>query len=366
MEESVQGEAMLLKRVAFLSFIFLLASIATGSVRCNAQAALLMEEPYGFYGAINPTGHNAIYLEKVCAESPIRLRRCRPGEMGVVISRYEGVNHYDWIAIPLIPYLYSVENAGEIPAHVNHDQVVELRRAYRDAHFLELGLQKSGGSYVPDGWAQLIGASYERTIFAFRFETTPAQDDALIALLNSSPNRSHFRMLFRNCADFARVILNIYFPHKFHRSIFPDAGITTPKQITWKLVHYARKHPALHLTVFEIPQIPGYRARSRSNKDIAESFATTAYAVPLTIWNPYLFGGIFVDYLFRGRYRLVPKDCEVIHPDDLAALTAPPPTPAEASAETGTPAAVLAPGGAAETQTAMEGAPGPGESKPMQ
>lgn len=341
---------MLLKRAAFFLAIVFLASMAVGPLGCHAQAALLMEEPYGFYGTINPTGHNAVYLEKVCAETPIKLRHCHPGEMGAVISRYEGVNGYDWIAIPLIPYLYAVENAYEVPSHVTHNQVVELRNGYRDAHFLALDLESSGRSYVPEGWTQLIGGSYERTMFAFRFETTPEQDDALIALLNDRPNRSHFHMLFRNCSDFARVILNIYFPREFHRSAFPDAGITTPKQITYKLVRYAKKHPELQLTVFKIPQIPGYRWRSRSTKDIAESFSTTAYAVPLTLMNPYLFGGIFADYLIRGHYRLVPKDCPVVHPDNLAALSAP---PAKSTTVAGAPAAGSDAADPAETETAM-------------
>ena len=76
----------------------------------HAQAALLMEEPYGFFGTLNPTGHNAIYFERICAETPVKLRRCRPGELGAVIARYQGIAGYDWVAIPLIPYLYSVED----------------------------------------------------------------------------------------------------------------------------------------------------------------------------------------------------------------------------------------------------------------
>src|SRR5580700_3940216 len=88
--------------VAFASLVFL-------SAHCHAQAALLMEEPYGFFGTVNPTGHTAIYFARICAETPTRLRRCEPGEMGAVISRYSDVNDYDWVAIPLIPYLYSVE-----------------------------------------------------------------------------------------------------------------------------------------------------------------------------------------------------------------------------------------------------------------
>ena len=47
----------------FVSFAFL-AAPARGNV------SLLVEEPYGFFGGVNPTGHSAIYLNQVCAESP--------------------------------------------------------------------------------------------------------------------------------------------------------------------------------------------------------------------------------------------------------------------------------------------------------
>lgn len=129
--------------------------------RCKAQAALLMEEPYGFFGAINPTGHTAVYFERICAETPVKLRR------------------------------------------------------------------------------------------------------------------------------------------------------------------YARKRPETALEVFEIPQIPGYRPMSRHNKNIDESQVTTAYAIPIALANPYLAGGLFVDYLVRGRYHLIPRDPVVLQPDDSSALTAP-------------------------------------------
>ena len=83
-----------------LAMWVLVALGATGSARGNV--ALLVEEPFGFFGSINPTGHSAIYLNRVCAESPTRLRRCEPGETGVVISRYSGIRGLDWVAIPLI------------------------------------------------------------------------------------------------------------------------------------------------------------------------------------------------------------------------------------------------------------------------
>ena len=304
------------------AFIFIgLASLL--SEPSHAQAALLMEEPYGFFGTLNPTGHTAIYLQRVCAETPVKLRRCRPDEFGAVIARYQGINGYDWVAIPLIPYLYSVEDGSEVPDRVDRATVRHLRERYREAHLQDLGDHLANGGFLHGGWTQLVGVAYERRIFAFRFQTTPAQDDALIELMNAGPNRSHFNLLFSNCADFARELLNTWFPSTFRRSILPDAGMTTPKQISHKLVKYARKHPHVRLAVFEIPQVPGYRRQSHHNKSISESLITTGYAVPIFLLNPYVAGGLFVDYLVRGHFHTIPSDPQVLSPDNLSALTAP-------------------------------------------
>ena len=308
-------------RATRIAAFFLTILAALGCARGYAQAALLMEEPYGFFGAMNPTGHNAVYFDRICAQTPVELRRCLPGEMGAVIARYQGIDGYDWVAIPLIPYLYSVETADDVPAHVNRELVDRLRNRYHEAHFEDFGANVPPGNFVRGGWKQLIGVAYERRIYAFRFDTTEAQDDALIQQLNDNPNHTQFNLLFSNCADFARQILNSYFPGTFRRSIFPDAGMTTPKQIAWKLVRYGRKHPEVQVEVFEIPQVPGYRRMSHSNKSIDESFVTTVYAIPITILNPYLAGGLLADYLIRGRYHIVPKHPSVLGPEDLAALT---------------------------------------------
>jgi hypothetical protein len=243
--------------------------------------------------------------------------------LGAVLSRYQGIADYDWIAIPLIPYLYSVESASDVPAEVNRATVNRLRNRYHEAHLLALGHSVSRGNFLHGGWTQLVGVSYERRIYAFRFETTEEQDDAFITKMNAGENRSNFNLLYNNCSDFARRSLNFYFPGTFKRSVFPDAGMTTPKQITYKLARYAHRHPETQMMVFEVPQIPGYRRLSRSNKSIAESLATTAYAVPIAVLNPYVAGGLFVDYIVRGRYHLIPKHPQKLAPDNLTALTAP-------------------------------------------
>jgi hypothetical protein len=331
-----------------LTFVAL-AVLALSPYRSHAQAALLLEQPYGFFGMINPTGHNAIYFERVCAETPVKLRRCQPGELGVVIARYSGIDGYDWVAIPLLPYLYSVEKPSDVPAHVDRETVVRLRNHYHEAHLLSLGEDLSAGSIAHGGWTQLIGSAYERRIYAFRFETTEEQDDAFIARMNTGANRSHFEFFYNNCADFSRRVLNFYLPGTFRRNFFPDAGMTTPKQTAYKLERYARKHPEMQLEIFEIPQIPGYRHLSHPNHDVAESLSTTGYAIPIAFLNPYIAGGLFVDYLARGHFHLIPKHPHILGPENLSALTA----PARATQNpdsAGAQAPGVASGGSAETQ----------------
>ena len=48
----------------------------------------------GQYRGFNPVahaGHAGVYLTRACAATSTMLRRCRAGEAGVVISRYDRV-----------------------------------------------------------------------------------------------------------------------------------------------------------------------------------------------------------------------------------------------------------------------------------
>ena len=307
------------RRTTALALV-LLAMLACSPRSTRAQAAVLMEEPYGFFGTLNPTGHTAMYFAHICAETPVKLRHCGPDEQGTVIARYQGIAGYDWVAMPLIPYLYSVEDVSDVPSRVDHATVHRLRNRYHEDRLGPLAHGVSEGNIVRGGWAQLVGAAYERRICAFRFATTEEQDDAVIEGLNSGTNRSNFNLFYKNCADFTRTVLNIYFPRTFKRNVFPDAGMTTPKQITYKLTRYSKKHPDMHLEVFEIPQVPGYRRMSHANKSVSASLMTTGYIVPIVLLNPYVAGGIFLDYITRGRFPSVPQDAPVLSPDELATL----------------------------------------------
>lgn len=304
-----------------IRFIFIgLTMIVELCPRALAQAAFLIEDADGISRALDPTGHDAIYFARICAASPTRLRRCAPGELGVVISRYKGIGGYDWLATPLVPYLYSVENLSSVPARVDSETVNTLRLRYHEAHLISLGKDVPEGGRVKRGWSQLVGASYERRIYAFRFRTSEAQDDAFIAKMNTSANHSHFNIVFNNCANFADGVLNFYFPHTFGRHLAPDMWVVGPRQVAYELVRYAGKHPEIDLTVMEIPLVPGYRGPGRVGKSVAESLVVTGYVVPIALLNPYLGGVVVADCLIWGREPLPLKDAQILEPDTLAAL----------------------------------------------
>lgn len=271
--------------------------------RAHASAALLLEEPFGHFGSLTATGHAAVYLPRICADSPVSLRRCNPEELGVVLSRYNAIAGYDWIAVPLISYLYSVEKPDEIPLFANAKLVAFLRNQYRRKFLESVAPDTENGEPPTGNWVQLVGAAYDRTIYSYEIETSEEQDVALIRALNSHSNQSHFRLLSRNCADFAREIMNFYYPKTLHRSVVADLGITTPKQLARTLVRYSNRNPDLQFSSFVIPQVPGSVSRSTPVYGVLESFLKSKkYFLPLVAVHPIITGGMALAYLGTGRF----------------------------------------------------------------
>jgi hypothetical protein len=303
-------------RKTLVQIATVLFCLFTAGSYLHASAALLMEESYGKFGAMNPTGHAAVYLNRICADSPTALRLCHDGEFGVVISRYHKIGGYDWIAIPLVGYLYAVDAVSDIPAKVDKEQVAALRDAYRKAHLLELSPSNSKGGPPKGEWTELVGSSFDRTIYGFQVDSTPEQDQHFIAIYNDRKNAGHFNLLFHNCADFSRVVLDTYMPHAIHRNFFADVGLTTPKQVARSLVAYGKQHPEVHMTAFVIRQVPGTEPRSHPVDGIAESLLKSKkYLLPMTVLAPELTGGVVVAYLTDGRLKL-PKGTPVFEIGD--------------------------------------------------
>ena len=122
----------------------------------------------------------------------------------MVISRYHRIAADDWIAIPLLGYLYAVDTLQTIPASADADSVAELRDAYRRAHFLTLIPSDADGHAPPGDWTQLVASAYDRKLYGFQIETSPQQDVAFIRWMNRRKNKGHFNLFVANCADFSR------------------------------------------------------------------------------------------------------------------------------------------------------------------
>lgn len=300
-----------LLRIAMTVALFALAA------RAEADAVLLLAAPYGRTAGFNPTGHVGVYLTRVCADSPTVLRRCREGETGAVVSRYNKVADLDWAAIPLIPYLYGVQQATDVPTEVTPALVRALRETYRRSQLREL---------IPDTvavtdarWVQLVGAAYDRQFVAVSVRTTPEQDDGLIAAFNARENRHRFNLLFRNCADFARDLINDhYYPGALRSNRIGDLGLTTPKQVAKALARFGSRRPETKLTAYVIPQVPGLRPKSGPTRGVLESLLKVKkYSVPLAIVQPWVPVGLAAGYLTTGRFNPHRLASYAVEPDGL-------------------------------------------------
>ncbi|GAA3752228.1 hypothetical protein [Terriglobus aquaticus] len=284
---------------------FSLIGAALSAMPLRASVALFMEDPYGHLGSWSPTGHAAIYLDHVCADNPTHLRRCQPGETGVVISRYHKVHHDDWLAMPLIPYLYSVDDVKDAPVSLrNRDEEMAVREKYWRAHLTDLVPPDENGNAPKGNWTQLVGSLFDRTAHVFEIASTPEQDDHFIAEFNAGANKSHFNFFLHNCADFSRAVLNIYFPHAIHRNYVADFGLTTPKQVAKCLVKYGQKHPDTPVRQYILVQTGGGIARSHRIRGVSESLLKVKkWFIPLLIVEPEVIGVSAIAYVTTGRYK---------------------------------------------------------------
>ena len=170
---------------------------------------------------------------------------------------------------------------------------------------------KKAGEAPGGEWTQLVGASYDRRIYGFEIQTTSEEDTEFMNQYNDSRNIGHFNLLFHNCADFSRTLLNVYYPHSIHRNFFIDVGITTPKQVARSLTKYAARHPELNFSTFMIPQVPGSIPRSHPIDGVVESVVKSKkYVLPLAVLTPEVTAGLVVAYLTDGRFK-APKDATV-------------------------------------------------------
>jgi len=294
----------------------MMALLFLGVAAARADVAVLLEEPYSYDGVLAGTGHAAVYLSNICADSPVSLRRCQPGEPGVVISRYHRIAGLDWVAVPLYPYLYAVDKPQDIPLFTDVKLEAALRDHYRRANLEQLVPDGPEGETPTGDWYELVGSAYDRTLYALQLPTTSEQDDAFIARYNSQLNRASYKFVTRNCADFVKDVVNFYYPKVVRRGLITDLDVSTPKHAAKTMAQYAKKHPELQMTAYVIPQVPGTIRRSRPVRGVLESvFKAKKYEVPLLALHPVVGGAFAAGYLLGGGPYNPSKNALVFSPD---------------------------------------------------
>jgi len=315
-------------RATSLNRIFCLLVLLATIVRpARASIGLVVGEPFGSFGTILPVGHAAIYLDHVCADTPTHLRPCHPGELGVVVSRYHDLRaaNLDWMAVPILPFLYGVDDPTDTPSYLTTSARVDLAERYRQAHLRDEvpdPLTHNGDPIHPHygDWQDAVGAAFDRRLYIYEIDTTPEQDATILADLNSRLNVRRYHLRRSNCADFAADLLNTVIPGALHRNVLGDFDFYTPKELARQLDHYGHTHPEANLRVYEIPQLPGALRRSRPLRGSSEVFVKTKrYLATLIVIQP---EAILADWIFyETKDKWTPgRDATLVNPADWSAV----------------------------------------------
>jgi hypothetical protein len=155
----------------------------------------------------------------------------------------------------------------------------------------------------------MLGGTFIRTVYLFRVKTSLVQDLQLIAEFNALPNENHYNGFRRNCADFARSLVNQYFPGAAKPDHLNDFGMTSPKAIAKSFCGYAEKRPELAFTAERFDQLPGPIKRSSPcRKGTEVSFRLKKWFVPLLAMRSHELPFFLAAYALTGRFN---PDAEV-------------------------------------------------------
>src|SRR5229473_2105970 len=256
---------------------------------------------------ITGTGHTAVYFSRVCPESPVKLRLCRPGEPGSVMSNYINIGEdqpFEWNVAPLNVYLYGVEDPRHRPIFGSFKLKHLLETRYRDRYLSAYCDDPSCTTSPKAEWREMVAATFIRSIYIFVVDTTVEQDKKLITEFNESPNENHFNGVKWNCADFTRHVINTYFPHAANPDYLNDFGMTSPKAVARTFTRYALHHPELNFRVMHFAQVPGTTKRSREVRCGTEQlFHSGKLLVPMALISYYTVPVVTTSYIVTGRFR---------------------------------------------------------------
>jgi hypothetical protein len=286
-------------------------AIALASFACpraNAGVGVILNESLNIsLDRITGTGHSAVYFSRICPESPVKLRLCRPGEQGSVMSNYINIGEdqpFEWNIVPLSMYLYGVEDPRDRPVLGSFKIKHLLEERYRAKYLTGYCESTACRTSYKSEWREMVAATLIRSMYIFVVDTSVEQDRELIAEFNSSPNRNHFNGVTNNCADFTRRVINTYFPHATNPDYINDFGMTSPKAIARSFTRYALRHPEANFRVLHFAQVPGTIKRSSECRDGTEQlYHSKKFLIPMLIFADHELPVAAASYVLTGRFN---------------------------------------------------------------
>ena len=306
--------------------IFALCVVAVVHLQARADVGLLLNakpnvHPELVKAEIIGAGHSAVYLSNVCPDTPVKLRLCRPDEQGSVLQNYEDYKEdqpYEWNIVPLSVYLYGVSSLEERPLFAYPELRSLLQQQVQQTYLRDICTTARCISDSDANWRDAVAAAFVREIYIFEVHTTREQDEQFIREFNARPNVNHYNGAWRNCADFAKLVVNSYYPHSAHRDVLNDFGVSGPKSIARTFTHYAEHHPELQLRIIRIEQVPGtYRRSSDCREGTEQTLRSTKWLVPIAVLEAHAIPVLAGSYLLTGRFS--PDHDLRNHPSDEVA-----------------------------------------------
>jgi len=281
---------------------------ALAPLRSSAYVGVILNESLDeSMDRITGTGHMAVYFSRICADTPTKLRLCAPGESGSVMSTYINIGEdhsFEWNIVPFNVYLYGVEDPGNRPIFASYKIKRALEERYRQNYLTGLCDTPACQTSNKSEWREMVASTLIRGMYVFVVDTSVEQDRGLVDEFNNAPNENHFNGATNNCADFARRIVNTYFPHAASRDVLNDFGMTSPKAVARTFTHYAQRHPELNLRVMHFAQVPGTIKRSSEVRAGTEQLLRSKkLLIPMAAFAYEALPVVAASYVITGRFN---------------------------------------------------------------
>ena len=129
---------------------------------------------------------------------------------------------------------------------------------------------------------------------------------------------NHFHGLTRNCADFARRVMNFYFPKAVKPDYMNDFFITTPKAVAHSLTKYAEENPELDFRVLHLRRKSPEPSNAVANAaaELSSCMSSKKLVIPLAVFSWQGIRAVAASYALTGRFN--PEHQFEAHPSTQA------------------------------------------------